>query len=242
MATTRSVEYEHGLATFEGVLAGSEPMSTPAPTVLVCHGMEGRSEALFDLVVPRLLSWGYQAFMVDLYGKDTIGSTPEDLASLMQWFFDDRAMLAARLSAVVTAVAELPEVDPSRMAAIGFCFGGLCVLDMARTGLPLTGVASFHGVLQPPPARPTQSISSKIAVYHGWDDPFAPSEDVAALASELTAANADWQLQAFGHTCHAFTAPQANNPEAGIQYNARSAERAWTGLHGFLADCMPPSS
>lgn len=242
MAITRKVEYQHGSATCEGVLVRSETLPVPAPTVLVCHGMEGRSEALFDLVVPHLLGWGYQAFMVDLYGKDTIGAAPEDLAPLMQRFFDDRPMLAERLSAVVTTASGLAEVDQSRMAAIGFCFGGLCVLDMARIGLPVTGVASFHGVLQPAPVRVRQPVSSKIAIYHGWDDPFAPPEDVAALASELTTAHADWQLQAFGHTCHAFTAPQANDPAAGIQYHARSAERAWTGLQGFLTECLTPSS
>lgn len=238
---TREVEHRHGSSTLEGVLVSSEAIPTPAPTVLVCHGAEGRSEAQVE-IAKRVLPWGYQAFAMDLYGKGVSGSTLEEFETLMRPFMQDRAMLADRLSAVVSTVAGLPEVDSSRIAAIGFCFGGLCVLDMARTGAGVTGVASFHGLLTPPPGWSPRPIDCKVAVYHGWDDPWAPPDDVVALAAELTEAGTDWQLQAFGHTFHAFMAPWANSPELGIQYNARSAQRAWSGLEGFLAECLAAPS
>ncbi|GAA5045433.1 dienelactone hydrolase [Thermocatellispora tengchongensis] len=234
---TVPVEYRHGSAVMEGLLLRGDATPAPAPTVLVCHGAEGRSDVLVEMAM-RLLPWGYQAFVMDLYGKGVSGSTPEEFDALMRPFLEDRAMLADRLATVVSTVAELPEVDASRLAAIGFCFGGLCVLDMARTGAAVRGVASFHGVLTPPPGWTPRPTSCKVAVYHGWEDPFARPEDVTALAAELTAAGADWQFQVFGHTFHSFMAEQANSPELGIQYSRQSAERAWWSLERFLAECL----
>ncbi|NJP93854.1 dienelactone hydrolase family protein [Nonomuraea sp. FMUSA5-5] len=231
------VEYRHGSAEMEGLLLHGDMIPEPAPTVLVCHGAEGRSDVLVQMSV-RLLRWGYQAFVMDLYGKGVTGSTAEEFDALMRPFLRDRAMLADRLSTVVSTVAGLPQVDASRLAAIGFCFGGLCVLDLARHDAAVRGVASFHGVLTPPPGWTPRPTSCKVAVYHGWEDPFARPDDVTALAAELTAAGADWQLHAFGHTYHSFMAEQADSPELGIQYSRRSAERAWWSLERFLAECL----
>lgn len=236
--STRPVQYRHGSATLEGVLMTSEAIPTPAPTVLICHGAEGMSDALIRIGEERILPSGYQAFAVDLFGKGVSASAPQEFDALMRPFLADRAMLADRLSTVVSVVAGLPEVDPSRLAAIGFCFGGLCVLDMARTGVAVRGVAAFHGLLTPPPAWTVRPIGCEVAVYHGWEDPFAQPEDVLALAAELTEAGADWRLEAFGHAKHAFMAPFANSPERGIQYDARTARRAWSALEGFLAECL----
>ncbi|WP_433175551.1 dienelactone hydrolase family protein [Actinoallomurus sp. CA-150999] len=234
---TRPVAYGHGSAALEGVLIVDEAIPAPAPTVLVCHGAEGMSDALIEFG-KRIVPWGYQAFAMDLFGKGVSASTPEEFDALMRPFLEDRGMLADRLATVVSVVAGLPEVDPARLAAVGFCFGGLCVLDMARTGAAVTGVAAFHGVLTPPQNRPVRPIDCKIAVYHGWEDPFAKPDDVVALAAELTEAGADWRIEAFGHAKHAFMAPYANSPELGIQYDARTARRAWSALEGFLAECL----
>ncbi|MGW2859524.1 dienelactone hydrolase family protein [Streptomyces sp. NPDC001205] len=232
------VEYRHGSSVFEGLLLRGEGPPGPAPTVLVFPGMEGRTGGMVDLA-KEVVPWGYQAFAVDLYGKGVSGSTPAELRSLMQPLMDDRALLAERLAAVVAAVAALPEVDASRIAAAGFCFGGLCVLDLARAGAPVTGVASFHGVLTPPPAPSGRRIDCKVAVFHGWDDPFARPDDVTALADELTSAGADWQLLAFGGTAHGFMAPTANLPALGVMYDAVAARRSWAAAKAFLAECLP---
>jgi dienelactone hydrolase len=122
------------------------------------------------------------------------------------------------------------------MAAIGFCFGGLCMLDLARHGTHLKAVGSFHGILTPPPVTTDAPIDTRIAVYHGWDDPFAPPADVVALGAELTSRHADWQLHAYGNAMHAFMAPFANDPERGILYDATTARRAWAGLVDLLGE------
>lgn len=206
-----------------------------APTVLVFHGMEGRSEAQVEFCV-RLAEEGYRAVAVDLFGREVSGGDMAAGAPVMAALLQDRKSLRDRLFGVIDVVAALPAVDPDAMAAIGFCFGGLCVLDLARHGAQLAAVGSFHGVLTAPPDTPDTPIATKVGVYHGWEDPFAPPSDVLALASELTARGADWQLHAYGHAMHAFMATFAADPERGIMYDETTARRAWTSLLGLLAE------
>jgi dienelactone hydrolase len=146
--------------------------------------------------------------------------------------------LRARLLETASVARSLPEVDTDKLAAIGFCFGGLCVLDLARSGLDIRAVASFHGTLGRPEPMPIEPIEAKVIVFHGWDDPIAPPTDLVALGRELSEAHADWQIHAYGGTMHAFMAVGANRPEAGIQYNARSAKRAWGSLVSFLSEAF----
>jgi dienelactone hydrolase len=138
----------------------------------------------------------------------------------------------------LTAVKNQPAVDSRRVAAMGFCFGGLCVLDLARSGADLRGVASFHGLLKPNGLPPAGKINARILIMHGYDDPMAPPEDVLAIAKEFTQAGADWQLHAYGHTAHAFTNPQANNPSVGMAYNDRADRRSWHTLIQFLEEVL----
>jgi dienelactone hydrolase len=137
---------------------------------------------------------------------------------------------------VIGILSALPAVERDAMAAIGFCFGGLCVLDLARHGMDMKAVGAFHGLLTPPTEAPDEPISTKISVFHGWDDPFAPPSDVVALAAELTERGADWQLHAYGNAMHAFMAPFANAPERGISYDEKTARRAWASLVAFLGE------
>ncbi len=118
--------------------------------------------------------------------------------------------------------------------------GGLCVLDLARAGYPLAGVASFHGLLTPPgfDDQNDQDVTAKIMVLHGWDDPFAPPEDVVALSREFSGRDIDWQLHAYGNTMHALMAPWADDPARGILHSESAATRAWTSLRHFLAECF----
>jgi len=125
-------------------------------------------------------------------------------------------------------------VDAARVAAIGFCFGGLCVLDIARTGEDLAGVVSFHGLFAPPGNTSGNSVKAKVLALHGWDDPMAKPEDAVALGSEMTAMGADWQLHAFGNTMHAFTNPDANDADMGTVYNAAADRRSWIAMQNFL--------
>jgi dienelactone hydrolase len=150
----------------------------------------------------------------------------------------DRARLQNRLLRILEVVKGLREVEAERIAAVGFCFGGLCALDLARTGADVRGIASFHGVLSPPGNTAGNKIKAKVIVFHGWDDPFAPPKDLVALGQELSESDADWQIHAYGKTMHAFMARGANSPEAGIMYNEVSARRALASLKTFLREAF----
>lgn len=220
---------------FDSVLVQADT-TTDAPTVLVFHGMEGRSDAQLSFA-ERLTEWGYQAVAVDLFGEEVTRGGIEATTAAMTGFLDDRAALAHRLATVYATLTAASPVDPDRVAAIGFCFGGLCVLDLARAGHPVIGVGSFHGLLTAPPASDRQ-VTAKIAVFHGWDDPYAPPEDVVALGQEFSGRGIDWQLHAYGNTVHAFMAPWAADPTRGIQFSESASRRAWTSLGLFLGECF----
>ena len=203
----------------------------------MAHTWGGRGK-LEDGKAIRLAELGYVGFSLDLYGKGVRGETPEENSRLMQPFLDDRAMLQRRMLISLDALREQSEADAAKVAAIGFCFGGLCVLDIARTGEDLAGVASFHGLLGAPDNTAGTSIAAKVLVMHGWDDPMAPPEQVVDLAQELSGMNADWQLHAYGNTMHAFTNPNANNEEMGTVYNAVADARSWAAMENFLAEVL----
>jgi dienelactone hydrolase len=150
---------------------------------------------------------------------------------------EDRAALCDRLLAVLGTAIEQDEIDDERVAAIGFCFGGQNALDLARSGVEIAGVASFHGLFDPP-GLPPRPIVAKVAAYHGWDDPLVPPPAVVALAAELTEAGADWQISAFGHVGHGFTNPGATGAMPGIKYDETTARRAWAACDAFLDECF----
>jgi dienelactone hydrolase len=207
----------------------------PHPAVLIAHKWSGQSAA-DDGVADRLAGLGYIGIAIDVYGQGVRGDPMGDNSALMGPWMADRAGLQRRLLAAVEAAAGHPAVDTSRIAVIGYCFGGLCALDVARSGSPQVKAAvSFHGVYAPN-GLAAAPIAAKVLVLHGWDDPMAPPNATVALANELTAAGADWQIHAYGGTMHAFTAPGANNPAGGIQYNADADRRSWQSMTNFLAE------
>lgn len=231
--TTLPFDYQHAGLDFDGVLVSGEQPN--APTVLVFHGMEGRSDAQVEFC-HLLAGAGYRAVAVDLFGRATTVGGPDACAAAMDELLKDRSALRDRIIGVVDTIRQLPAIDAAALAAIGFCFGGLCVLDAARHGVSFRAVGAFHGLLTPLPEPSDAPIEAKIAVYHGWDDPFAPPSDVVALAAELTERKADWQLHAYGHAMHAFMATFANAPERGIMYDEATRRRAWVSLLDFLAE------
>jgi dienelactone hydrolase len=234
---TRNIEYRHSGILLEGVLAFESASTAKRPGILVLHGWEGRSEPQIAFA-KELARWGYVGFAVDLYGKGVSPTTSEERQKLMAPFLEDRPLLQDRLLYAVDVVKNLPEVESDRLAAVGFCFGGLCALDLARTGAALRAVASFHGILTPPGNTTGTKIRAKVIAFHGWQDPFAPPDHLIALGRELTDSDADWQIHAYGKTMHAFMAPDANSPEAGIMYNEVSARRALASLKAFLPEAF----
>ena len=235
MIKERVVEYEHNGTVLEGFLAYDSANDKQRPGIMISHAWAGRGE--FECQKARdLAELGYAGFALDLYGKGVLGSGPEENTRLMTPFLQDRALLQSRMQRSLEIMQTQPEVDPVKTAAIGFCFGGLCVLDLARTGAKTKGVISFHGLFNPPANFKTRKIKAKVLVLHGNDDPMVPVEMVTALEQEFTKAGADWQIHVYGNTKHAFTNPQANDSDMGTVYNANADRRSWQAMRNFLEE------
>lgn len=234
---TRLVEYGDNGATLEGLLAWDDELHSPLPAVAVAHTWAGRS-AFEEGKALDLAAQGYVGFALDMYGKGIRGSTPEENAALMAPLMADRSALQQRINAAIGALQQQAEVDPAKVAASGYCFGGLCVLDLARSGSDVCGVVSLHGLFTPPDKVGSGPINAKVLCLHGYDDPMVDPRSMLDLAAELTAAGADWQVHAYGNTVHAFSNPQANNPGMGTVYNATADRRSRAAMLAFLAECF----
>ena len=232
---SNTVGYLDGATHLEGFFAYDDSFEGRRPAVMVSHAWGGRDEFV-EAKAAKLAELGYLGFALDMYGKGVHGSGPDENAKLMQPFMDDREMLQTRMLAALNAVKLFPWVDDSKIAAIGFCFGGLCVLDLARTGAYLQGVVSFHGLLGAPGNTKANIINSKVLVLHGNDDPMAPVDQVIALQQELTNAGTDWQVHSYGNTMHAFTNPVANDPEFGTVFQPAADRRSWISMKNFLEE------
>lgn len=232
------LDYRDGETVCEAYVAHDGPPGEKRPAVLVAHQWSGQQPPERE-VAERLAALGYVGIAIDVYGKGNRGDRTGDNSHLMGPFMADRAALRARLIAAVEAARQHEAVDPTRIAVIGYCFGGLCALDVARANAPgVRGVVSLHGIFAAPNLGPQAEIEPSVLVLHGWDDPLAPPSDVLMLAEELTAAKADWQLHAYGHAMHSFTNPNAQSPERGMAYDAKAAARSWASVEAFLAELL----
>ncbi|WAS91085.1 dienelactone hydrolase family protein [Nannocystis punicea] len=234
------VEYPAGDVVGEGYVAHDGATARPRPCVVLAHAWDGQNASIRTRA-EEFAAQGFVAFALDVYGKGVRGEETGDNSRLMLPLLHDRGLLRDRLVAGVAAARQHPLVDPDRLVVIGWCFGGLCAIDTARCNAAgVRGVISVHGVLKPPGFAEQPRIGAKILVLHGWEDPVAPPEDVLALARELTAAGADWQLHAYGHAMHAFTLPAAQMPERGLQYDPNATRRAQLAIETFLAETLGP--
>ncbi|MDJ0918421.1 MAG: dienelactone hydrolase family protein [Woeseiaceae bacterium] len=232
---TQSISYEVKGKPYEGVLAWDDALTGPRPGIMVCHAWGGQGD--FEVDKCRMLAeLGYVALAVDVYGQGIRGTTTDENAKLMQPLIDDRAELQTRLQGSLAALQQDDRVDENNIAAIGFCFGGLCVLDVARAGTDIAGVVSFHGLLGRPDDLDAQPIGAKVMILHGWDDPMATPDAVLDVTRELSEAGADWQLHAYGATVHAFTNPVANDPGMGTVYSAKAEKRSLAAMQSFLEE------
>ncbi len=232
---TRLIEYQHDNLTLEGFLAWDDSHAGPRPAVAISHAWAGRTE-FEEAKAIALAKQGYVGFAIDLYGKGVRGNSTEENSALMTPLLQDRPRLQQRMLRAVTVLREQRQVDPLKVAAIGFCFGGLCVLDLARAGSDVAGVASFHGLFLAPGNTAGNKITARVLCLHGYDDPMVQPPAMLELASELTAAGADWQIHAYGNTVHAFTNPQANDPGMGAMYSEAADRRSWAALQNFLGE------
>ena len=233
---TESVLYEQGGKTLEGYLAYDDAAEGRLPGVLVVHDWMGlrsstkkRAEALAAL--------GYVAFAADIYGKDARPADQKEAGAAAGIYKSDRKLMRERAAAGLEVLKKQDKTDSSRTAAIGYCFGGMAVLELARSGADVQGVVSFHGGLDTPDLNGAKNIKAKVLVLHGADDPFAPAEHVTALDDELRQAGADYQIHLYGGAVHSFTEPEAgNDPSKGAAYNESADKRSWEAMKQFFAE------
>ena len=234
---SRLIDYSHNGVELQAYMSWDDEIKGARPGVLVCHNWAGRSEN-DARNADKLAQQGYVGFALDLYGKGILGSSREENAPRMQALLDDRPLLQDRLKTALDLMQAQEEVDEARCAVIGYCFGGLCALDMARSGAEIKAAVSFHGLFHPAKNIADPQIRAKILILHGWDDPMATPQDVLTVSEELTRAKADWQLHAYGGTMHAFTAPAANDPANGTVYSAVADRRSWQAACQLLEESL----
>lgn len=231
---SKVVEYKEGDTVCEGYIAWDDATDAKRPGIIVVHEWMGHNPYV-RMRADRLAQLGYVGFAIDIYGKGVRATTAAEAGKLSGKYKQDRALLRARAKAALDFLREQPQVDGDRIAAIGYCFGGTTVLEMARGGMDLKGVASFHGDLGTPHPEDARNIKCKVLALHGADDPFVPEKTVKAFEDEMRNAKVDWQLIAYGNTVHSFTYPEAGQYKvAGAAYNAESDRRSWQAMQDFF--------
>jgi dienelactone hydrolase len=230
--TSVSLEFEG--ESLESVFVGRRD-GQARPTVMLIPTVMGVSD--LELGFGRqLVELGFNAFVADLFGKAFRGAARDVMFGEMNRLKADRAALRRRLLAVLAQVGGLDEVESGGVVVAGYCFGGMCALDVARSGADIAAAVAFHGLFDPP-GLPPEAITAKVVAFHGWDDPMVPPDAVVALGEELTAAGADWQIHAYGNVAHGFTNPNAHEIGLdGVRYNALAAERSWTSFINLLEE------
>lgn len=233
---SRTIEYSAGETTLEGMLVWDDAVKSPRPGVLVVHQWKG----LGDYEKKRaemLAGLGYVAFCADIYGKGVRPQTTAEAGATAGKYKGDRTLLRARVNVGLDTLKKNELVDARRVAAIGYCFGGTTVIELARSGAELKGVVSFHGGLDSPVPADGKNIKCKVLACHGADDPFVPAKDLAAFEEEMRAAKVDWQLQKFGGAVHSFTDWNMDGKALpGAQYNEAADQRSWEDMKLFFAE------
>lgn len=230
---TKVIEYKDGDVVLEGFMAWDDAAKS-APGVLIVHqwlGLtdyeKGRAEQLAKL--------GYVAFALDIYGKGVRPANPQAAGAKAGEYKNDRELYRRRLLKGLEVLTESANVQKDKVAAIGYCFGGMGAIELARAGAKIDGVVSFHGGLDSPSPEDGKNIQAKVLICHGADDPFIPQSDIVAIKKEFNAANVDWEMIEYSHAVHSFTQKMAgNNNAAGAAYNEKADKRSWQAMQDFF--------
>lgn len=227
---TEVVEYKHGGVVLEGYLAYDDAVKGKRPGIIVVHEWWGLNPYA-RMRTGQLAKLGYIAFAIDIYGKGVRAKDPAEAGTLSGIYRGNRPLMRSRANAGLEVLRNHPLADVNRIAAIGYCFGGTVVLEMARSGAELAGVVSFHGGLSTPNPSDAKNIKGKVLVLHGADDPAVPPDQVIAFQDELRKAGIDWQMVSYGGAVHSFTNPEAgNDPSKGAAYNEKADKRSWEAM------------
>jgi dienelactone hydrolase len=230
------VEYRHGDVILEGYLAYDDGSTAVRPGILVVHEWYGLNDYAMKRA-DQLADLGFVAFALDMYGKGVRAASNDEAGALAGKYKGDRPLMRERAQAGLDVLKKHHLVDPRRVAAIGYCFGGTTVLEMARAGADVAGVVSFHGGLDTPEPQSTPTIKARVLVLHGADDPLVPPKDIAAFHEEMRRGGADWQMIYYGGAVHSFTNPQAgSDPSKGVAYNEKADRRSWEAMQLFLGE------
>ena len=232
------VEYKAGDTVCEGLLVQDDQFKGPRSGILIAHQWKGLSD-YEKMRAEMLAKLGHVVLCADVYGKGVRADNPKDAGALAGKYKGDRPLLRTRINAALALLRADPRVNPKQLAAIGYCFGGTTVLELARSGADLTAVVSFHGGLGSPTPDDAKNIKARVLACHGADDPFVPAEEVQAFEKEMRAAKIDWQLIAYGGAVHSFTDKNAGNDNSkGAAYNALADQRSWRAMEAFLKEAL----
>jgi dienelactone hydrolase len=230
------IEYKQGGAIFEGVLFYDDADTAPRRAILVCHEWWGLND-YSKKRAEQLAQMGYVAMAVDVYGKGVQAKTMEEAGKMATALKEDRTTLRARINAALTALKARKEVDPKKIAAIGYCFGGTTALELARSGADILGVVSFHGGLNTPTPDDAKNIKARILACTGDEDPFVKLEEVHDFIKEMQAGKVNYQIDLYGGAVHGFTNPAAgNDPSKGMAYNEQADKRSWQAMKDFFGE------
>ena len=233
---SRQVRYQHEGADLEGYLAWDDRFDGKRPGVLVVHEWWGLNDYARSRV-RQLAAQGYVAFALDMYGSGKVTSHPDQASTWMKEIQKNTAQWVSRADAGLSVLRKQERVDPQRLAAIGYCFGGATVMQMAYAGLDVDFVASFHGALPVADDSQVQAVRARILVAHGNADPFVPTAQVQAFRDALEKSGARWTMMEFGGVKHSFTNPSA--AEYGLDaldYDADADRQSWQMLLWLLQD------
>lgn len=232
------VEYQDGDAKLTGYLMYDDAITGKRPGVIVAHEWWGLNDYVKSRA-EKLAELGYVAFALDMYGDQRVTEHAQEAGGWMKQITENVDQWQARALAGLDVLKQHERVDPERLAAVGYCFGGATVMQMAYAGADLDGVVSFHGSLPPATEEQQKQIRSSVLVAHGSADSFVPPERVQAFQQALDAAGADWRMITYGGVRHGFTNPSAG--DYGIEnlaYDAQADEDSWAEMKSFLSSVL----
>ncbi len=235
----KPVKYELNGTKFEGVLIYEDAVKTPRPGLVLVPNWMGINPANLKQAV-EVAGKDYILFVADMYGESVRPKTPEEAGKAAGAVKGDRALMRARVNKALELLrseGKAVGLDAKKLGAIGFCFGGTSVLELARSGADVAGVVSFHGGLDAPMPADAKGITAKVLALHGADDPYESPAEVAGFQEEMRKAKTDWQLVVYGNAVHSFTDVDANMPGK-AQYNPKVAKRAYKAMNDFFAEAF----